>query len=452
MPIPRPPSRIEHLSFPVFGISWFGDPSNGRSITAYAGGGGSAKTGVANMLVIQDGEVHEEVRISTNDAVGVALVIYKNPITNKLWMIVALGNQVHRYSIPEGDLDGVLDTTRTTEQDTDDAPKDLCSSVAINGIADRMAVGFDSGIIKVYSASDDIFAQAATLYVCKGHSNSICALSFSMHGGKLLSSAKDGTARVWDICRGDSLVAECLCEMLCSCEDPNAPTPPATRAQQILVRGCAFADLEGRVALTVASTRRGKAYLSKWIRKDGSDDVYECVVRTECSPCPVSAMSMSQDGRLLAFGNVNGSIILWNIVDWAVMKIFFEVHDLPVTCIAARPFDVNLQGEECTGVRIHARSASADSRLGCLTLQRKAPKRKDESRGSGDGRDSLLLLIHRLLCMGVMLWILSPVAREAAGKCKHVWELESLDSLRKCLIEDVLIAPATRPGVIYPPY
>ena len=104
MPLPRPPSRIEPLPIPVFAISWFGDPADGRSITAYSGGGGSARTGVKNLIVIQDGADAERT-ISTGDKVGIAIHVYKNPITNKLWMIVALGSDVARYSIPEGEFD-----------------------------------------------------------------------------------------------------------------------------------------------------------------------------------------------------------------------------------------------------------------------------------------------------------------------------------------------------------
>ena len=44
----RPPSQVDHLPFPVFGLTWYGAPSNptkndGCSVIAYCGGGGSAK-------------------------------------------------------------------------------------------------------------------------------------------------------------------------------------------------------------------------------------------------------------------------------------------------------------------------------------------------------------------------------------------------------------------------
>merc|ERR1719343_993364 len=53
----QPPSRVDSLAFPVFGLTWHGAPSSpsnadGCSVVAYCGGGGSAKTGVGNKIVV----------------------------------------------------------------------------------------------------------------------------------------------------------------------------------------------------------------------------------------------------------------------------------------------------------------------------------------------------------------------------------------------------------------
>ena len=435
MPLPRPPSRIEPLPIPVFAISWFGDPADGRSITAYSGGGGSARTGVKNLIVIQDGADAERT-ISTGDKVGIAIHVYKNPITNKLWMIVALGSDVARYSIPEGEFDSNLAINAIDSVD----PKESCCAIAINGMTDRIAVGCDSGLVMIYSTSDERFdILQEPLVTISGHSNSICAICFSLRGGRVLTSAKDGYARVWDVDSGSNIA-----EMLCNCDDTNSPPAPTNRSPpQILVRGCAFADVDGKVVLTVASARRGKAYLAEWLPEKESES-YQCSKRSECSPNPISAMCMSKDGCVLALGSVNGSIILWSVLDWKLMKVFSEVHDLPVTCIAARPYDVNLQGEDFTGVRVHAKSASADGQMGCLTLQRKAIKRRDPSRSSGGG---IMNTIHRLLVTSFVLWFLSPIARETVNKCAYVYHEQRWGELLHCFVDDVLIAPSTRPGV-----
>jgi WD40 repeat protein len=440
MPPPRPPSRIEPLAIPVFAISWFADPANGRSITAYSGGGGSARTGVKNLIVIQDG-IDAERTISTSDKVGIALQVYKNPTSNKLWLVVALGYDIHRYSVPEGEFDGSL----SIDNKVSDDPKESSCAIAINGMTDKIAVGCDSGLVMIYPTSDNKFGSVPTpLVTCSGHTNSICAISFSLRGGKVLTSAKDGYARVWDVNDGAN-----ISEMLCNCDEGNTPPTPTNRSPpQILVRGCAFADMDGKVVLTVASARRGKAYLSQWLQEK-DDESYKCAIRSECSPNPISAMCMSQDGRLLTLGSVNGSIILWSVLDWVLLKIFPEVHDLPVTCIAARPFDVDLQGENFTGVRIHAKSASADGQMGCLTLQRKAIKRQNVSRSTGGG---LMHTIHRVLVTSLVAWLLSPIAKETVHKCRYVYDERRWGELMHCFVDDVLIAPSTRPGVSFIPY
>lgn len=440
MPSPRPPSRVEPLAIPVFAISWFADPSNGRSITAYCGGGGSARTGVKNLIIIQDG-ADEERTISTGDKVGLAIQIYKNPITNRLWIAVALGSEVIRYSMPSGNVDGEL-LMRSTADPKKEA-EESCCAIAINAMADRVAVGCDSGIIMIYSTCDDKFGEEIPLFTCEGHTKSICAICFSLRGSKILSSAKDGYARVWNSNSGDS-----LSEMLCNCDEETSNTAKKATANrsppQILVRGCSFADMDGKVVLTVASARRGKAYLSQWLQENDSN-IYKCAIRSECSPNPISAMSMSQDGRLLSLGSVNGSIILWSVLDWKLLKIFPEVHDLPVTCIASRPFEVELQGENLTGVRVHAKSASADGQMGHLTLQRKVTKRSDTSRTTTG--NNFMLNIHRLIQTCFLLWLLSPIAKETFNKCGYIYQERRWEELRHCFIDDVLIAPSTRPGI-----
>lgn len=449
MPPPRPPSCIEPLTFPVFGMSWFGDPSDGRSLLAMAGGGGSAATGVLNSIVVQDGS-KPPIKISTGAQIGVALHVYKNPISNALWLVVALGTGVQRYTMPDGRDAGclVVIANDSTDNPYDDnnkdekkkkGPSDMCNSLTVNAMADRLAVGCDSGLIKVYGTSDDRPFSDAPLYLCQGHSKAVCALQFSLRQGLLLSSAKDGTVRVWKESRSVS-------ELQCDCTDP---TSPRNNTGQTLVRGCAFLDIKGLCAVTVASKRRGKAFLSQWVRQPQAPS-YELAMRTVCSPCPISAMSLSQDGELLTLGSVDGSIILWSIPEWRALKTFPEVHDLPVTCIAARPFPVPLQGEEETGVAIHARSASADSKMGLLTLQRRAPKRNGND--SGKRGVSIGLWIHKFIQTGALVLILWPIGRDAMDKCSDPWKAKNLGALQKCFVQDVLIAPSERPGISIPPY
>jgi WD40 repeat protein len=341
----------------------------------------------------EEGEEREDLQISTGDQVGVSLTVVRNPLNGSLKLYVALGSKVNVYSLPDGDL-------------VDDVSiGDNVNVINLNSMCDQLAVGCESGTIKVFSIYEEKI-NGLPDYVCEGHAKAVCAVAFSPRGNTMVSSAKDGTARVWN-------KDECTDVLTCSVKDPKEKVPPK-RVTQVLVRGCAFGDLDGHLIYTMASGRRGKAFLTQWGLKDGK---YECIIRTECSPCPVSAMSLSGDAGLMALGSVDGSVILWGIERWKALKIFPEVHDLPVTCIAARPFPVPLRGEE-DGIQIHVLSASADSQLALLTLQRRPPKKRQQNSGSFKSSFNFWLRI----CL--LSWIL----------------------------DEVLIAPSSRPGILVPPH
>ncbi|KAL7581086.1 hypothetical protein ACA910_005889 [Epithemia clementina (nom. ined.)] len=445
MPPPVAPSRIEPLAFPVFAISWFSEPSEGgRSIFAYCGGGGSAKTGVKNSVVIF-GEKNGPRQISTGDDAASSLRLYQNPISGKIWLMVGLGSQIRRYPVDVDD-EGLEESFEELA-----IGEESCLALSANSMASQIAFGCESGKVLIFETSDDNFSRGKPLYILDGHTNAVCALDYAARTvGRVVSSAKDGTACIW---ADGQMVAGLRCSV--------APEPKQKRPPQILVRGCAFGDVEGKTCYTVASARRGKAFLAKWEEVKGDDGrkKFVCVAKTECSACPISAMSLSMDLSLLTIGSVDGSIILWSVEAWKPIKIFPEVHHLPVTCIAARPFysyHALLKGEEDDGVMIHARSASADSQLACLTTQRKAArKRKNKTENEAASCcscSSLVLWTHRLLVMYILSLIFAPVFQEAQQKCSAVWNLDHLEQLGGCLLHDVLIAPSSRPGIAYPPY
>eukprot|EP00934_Nitzschia_sp_Nitz4_P005362 Nitzschia sp. Nitz4//scaffold11_size288233//17444//18760//NITZ4_000729-RA/size288233-processed-gene-0.199-mRNA-1//-1//CDS//3329533939//5352//frame0 len=438
MPRPRPPSRLDAVPIPLFAMDWFGDPGNGTSILAYCGGGGSAATGVHNKIIVHTAGQHEDLEITTGAQVGVALTLIQHPITRQLYMFAALGSQVHMYTLPSGELVDEL------------AVGDNVNAVAVNPMLQQLAVGCESGTIKVYSINAEEAAgegaeksppklSMAKLqeYELEGHSKAVCALAYSMHENKLVSSAKDGTARVWK-------KEECLAELTCSVLDPKGPPPK--RTGQILVRGCAFGDLQGNLVYTVASGRRGKAFLSQWKASKGE---YQCVERTECSPHPISAMDLATDGQRIVLGATDGTVIIWGIERWRPLKSFPEVHDLPVTCIAARPFLLPLKDDEENGVQMHAVSASADSQLALLTLERRSSRRDPSSR-------TFQSILHTLLQWIFWLWVLQPVALEIQTKCISVPSTDmsgrTMADTWECIRHDVLWAPDTRPGIAVPPY
>jgi len=442
----RAPSRCDGVGIPIFGMCWFGDPSDGTSIIAYCGGGGSAATGVKNKIFIefsghddddpssqekQESRTDDEPIIVETDDLGLAINIVQNPITNKISLFCAVGNKINVYSLPEAKLEQELSIGASA------------NAIAVNAMADTIALGCENGSIKVYDIEHDYKVNELPSYVCDegpdvGHTKAICAVSFAPREKNLIvSSSKDGTARVW---RRD----ECIGVLKCSITDPRTP-PPKRPQKLIFVRGCAFGDLEGKLIYTAASGKRGKAFLSKWAF-DETKNQFECFERTKCSDHPVSAMSMSSDATALALGNAEGSILLFSLDKWKVIKQFPNVHDFPVTCIAARPYEVPLKGEERSGVRFNAVSASADAQLARLTTQRRVPKSASTRNSSGL---PLSEYVNNSIKWALILWIISVLAQDIWEQCG---EEVGIGAKLMCVRDNVIIAPSSRPGISVPPH
>jgi hypothetical protein len=72
----KPPNRWDVAGFPVFALSWFGDPEDGTSIVACSGGGGSAKTGVKNYIAVTINADPEARQISTRTNVSEEKLVF----------------------------------------------------------------------------------------------------------------------------------------------------------------------------------------------------------------------------------------------------------------------------------------------------------------------------------------------------------------------------------------
>ena len=134
-PKTHPPSKVDSLTFPVFGLTWCGTPSSpkndGCSLIAYCGGGGSSKTGVLNKIVVlvnyDDNQNHggeatqlpsnvggggsavaaptftsREIEISTGEALCFGVYAFKpyNDPLNMARLVACIGDEVLLYGIP----------------------------------------------------------------------------------------------------------------------------------------------------------------------------------------------------------------------------------------------------------------------------------------------------------------------------------------------------------------
>jgi len=490
---------------------------------AYCGGGGSAKTGVNNKINLavtvtapppaSDGEpgggevgssitTKYNVNIGTKEqvCVGVHLFDGGQALGGGVYLLAAVGDEVRLYTVPlQAPPEPTLspeDETKILKQkdDTDKPPPGLeyllgsihvgdkygSNAVSFNPVDSTVVVGCENGHVVLFQmekTSDGVtFHPIADM---EGHVKAVCTVSFHPRGTHVLTSAKDGTARLWSV--KDGREEQCL---TCDITDPDAPpAKPSRRPQQVLVRGSAYGDLEGKVIYTVASGRRGAAFLTKWVGTPEPRNaappppgpsgpglapppfvlpklIYKPAHRMKCSPVPVSAMSLSGDGTLLALGGVEGAISLLNVETMGIVRTWPGVHDLPVTCIAARPVPLPLPGEseddEDGGVAYNAVSASADNRLAKVTLQKRAKRKKKKSSSSSYGGKS-----HR--AMGMMdlfvflfyimiLALIWAIIQQSVEICKGpLLDMDPKEAY-ECVVHTVLWGDENRPGIRGVPY
>jgi len=326
-------------------------------------------------------------------------------------VLACVGKELRLYSAFEGRLLGKLEC------------KDMINSAAMSCDGTLVAVACEGGMLYTYklnglpcnppppasssspndeggeekkeeeTAMEDKVVYAVTEFLplaeLKGHEKDVCSVAFrptSHIGGKddadtkylLASSAKDGTCREWEATSG-----KCVAMMACTIPDSEKQQQPKKNARaamlnkQVLVRGVAYSPC-GNFLYTIASGRRGKAFLGKWQRVTETQKQQQkqlppflpwdnsCV-----SDVPVSAMSINKDGTVLALGNVEGEVLFIGVEDGNRIKSF-SVHDLPVTCISARPANLQYTSLRSKGKKlvIDAVSVSADNKMSFITLQK----------------------------------------------------------------------------------
>ena len=497
-----PPSIIDFLSFPVFGLAWYGTPSTGSvnsdggdnnsggtkknpgiSALAYCGGGGSSKTGVFNKIAVVittdfDNGGSRQLEISTGEALCFGIHLFRpyDDVLNMVRLVATVGDEVFLYGIPifapEGEEkeEAILLGKHFAGQGYG-AGVTTYTPIHRNGsLVHCIAVGCENGMVILYQLKQQQNSvEIVPMAECAGHTKAICSLAFHPRGMQILSSAKDGTARVFSTEDGKQLAL-----MECEVHNPKEPPPPKPvessvkdprmrkKPLQIIVRGCAYGDLEGKTIYTVASDKRSPAYLTKWKEivplasaPPGEANLsFRQEYRIQCSPVPVSACSISSDGTLFAFGTTEGNILLYNLETNKVLKSF-QAHDLPVTCVAARPIPnvLMLPGELEGGVNYDAISASADNRLGRWTLQKRSriqSVRQRRSKREMSALESLLWNMFRIPLLVFVIIVLIAI-HDVMDLCGEEVGLNALmrdfEGAGRCVWREVLWAEDTRAGV-----
>ncbi len=348
------------------------------------------------------------------------------------------------------------------------------NTVTWNCLGNAIAVGREDGKVCYLNAefADYKILKLEQKFELDGHIKAVCSTAcHPRNPAVLMSSAKDGTCRVWNL--GIASNDKCMEKMECRIFDPNGPKPPTKilnpKPGQLLVRGCAFGDFDGRIIYTAQSGRKGAAFLSVWklIRRpvEGEKTIspdnpngppqqkfvfeFQEATRKQICKYPVSAMSLSGDFSTLVLGDTDGSVTLLSTETLKPIKFFECVHDLPVTCIAARPLPIPLSGEDSTGVAVDAISASADNKLCYITKQRKSTLKPKRKGGQKKRPFSLISYLIYLLIFAILMF----VAKVSVDVCHEKGSgMEDFGHIKQCVFNSVLWAPSDRPGISFIPH
>eukprot|EP00560_Eucampia_antarctica_P008120 CAMPEP_0197825714 /NCGR_PEP_ID=MMETSP1437-20131217/2752_1 /TAXON_ID=49252 ORGANISM="Eucampia antarctica, Strain CCMP1452" /NCGR_SAMPLE_ID=MMETSP1437 /ASSEMBLY_ACC=CAM_ASM_001096 /LENGTH=155 /DNA_ID=CAMNT_0043425835 /DNA_START=186 /DNA_END=653 /DNA_ORIENTATION=- len=155
-------------------------------------------------------------------------------------------------------------------------------------------------------------------------------------------------------------------------------------------------------------------------------------------------MDISGDASTITLGGVDGSILLYATKNMSLVKKWNEVHDLPITCIAARPLPTALIGEQ-DDIRIHTVTASADNKLSFVTTERHRRKRSKNTQGSSHGVTYWFWLLTILAFVGFL-------CKESYDTCETEITKFDFPEAVDCVLNSALWAPPTRPGIMFVPH
>lgn len=520
------PNQLQFVSFPIFALSWYATPTppsdpNAFTVLSYCGGGGSAKTGISNSVqviittpstttaattTIDANDANEDksgntriVEIDTGEEIGLSVALHQPLNQNIIWVLLGIGSEVWLYEVPihlttpstDDDDDapqkeftlltkvslkekGVVNEVDGTQQQQEQQQRYDANSVAFNPMGNGIVVGCENGKVCIYNIVTKTSPSTVTFqkYVeLSGHEKAICTTKFHPKNPNIvLSSAKDGTCRVWDIPN-----KHCIDTMICKIYPSDGPAPKKLpKVGQVLVRGCAFGDLNGQIIYTIQSGRKGAAYLSVWrvVQRviDESPNQQQTTpgappsspqrktviqfqeqARKSISPHPVSAMSLSGDFSTLVIGNTDGTVKLLSTDTFKELKRWDTLHDLPVTCIAARPLPMEFPGEDLTGVMVDAISASADNKMAFLTKQRKStliPPKKARPGGKRVSHGLFYYLVN--LCIFVIIAYVAALSYQVC--VVELTDVSGLELGAECIWNTILWAPSDRPGISSVPF
>ncbi len=169
------------------------------------------------------------------------------------------------------------------------------TSVAISPDESQVAIGMKSGEIVVLSPQGD--------RVLRAHTRPVSDLQFSEEG-QIVSGSLDRTVRVWNARTGREWTA-------------NQALWHWSPVRQLALSGERSAASDGSLRIAVATADQNIGRVTCWSIAKSRDDGHDSFEPTKVGVfadhvSPVSAVSITPDGRSVASGDARGNVWMWN--------------------------------------------------------------------------------------------------------------------------------------------
>ncbi len=228
---------------------------------------------------------------------------------SKVWDLKTPDKPIAEFNVPETALIWVIQT-------------------AISPIGDQIAAGCRLGNIFLWNLE-----QPQNPSVLKGHTDYIQTIAFSRDGQRLVSGAQDETARIWDVKANkeiSKLPMDTPCEPLAMVFSPNSELIVADLNTEIRfwcaenlthLRSISQPVPRARTSPLVFSPCGSYLAGATWWEEDAASlavrlwDVETCkqVAELRGHTSSLSFLSFSPNGKLLAAGCRNGTVMLWDL-------------------------------------------------------------------------------------------------------------------------------------------